>query len=323
MQCYGFQWVDSTVTVPMNSVMNDFYPASGQLAHLGLLRFAGPDAASFLQGQISNDTRALSNGTPLFAAYSTPQGRVAALLHLLPHSSGLVAVMPREVVLPTLERMRKFVMRAKVQIEDIGARFSVGGMHGAEALAAHGLPVPGSPAGYVERDGIGVGGVTPSPGRYWVIGPRVDRDTDRAADADAQAIEHAWRLADIRAGVPQVYAATREMFVAQMLNLDRIGGISFSKGCYTGQEIIARTQNLGRIKRRLFRLRLPAGSWAIGQALDLLDGRSGRLTELAPTDAGIEALAVLNIEAAAPTVMPVDAVELPLPYTLAQPEFAQ
>ena len=94
-------------------------------------------------------------------------------------------------------------------------------------------------------------------------------------------MEHAWRLADIRAGLPQIYAATREMFVAQMLNLDLIDGISFTKGCFTGQEIIARTQHLGRIKRRLHRLRLPAGTWAVGQAVHLTDGRSGRLTELA------------------------------------------
>ena len=146
-------------------------------------------------------------------------------------------------------------------------------------------------------------------------------------------MEHAWRLADIRAGLPQIYAATREMFVAQMLNLDLIDGISFTKGCFTGQEIIARTQHLGRIKRRLHRLRLPAGTWMVGQAVHLTDGRSGRLTELAAAGAGFEALAVLTLEtggdpaaatsaaedksvggAAGSTL--VDATELPLPYSL-------
>ncbi|MGA2344213.1 MAG: tRNA-modifying protein YgfZ, partial [Steroidobacteraceae bacterium] len=112
-------------------------------------------------------------------------------------------------------------------------------------------------------------------------------------------IETAWRLADIRAGLPTVYAATSEAFVAQMLNLDLIDGISFSKGCYTGQEIIARAQHLGRIKRRMFRLRLASRGGSIGGAVKLADGRSGRLTELAPADGHLEALAVLNLEAGA------------------------
>jgi folate-binding Fe-S cluster repair protein YgfZ len=107
------------------------------------------------------------------------------------------------------------------------------------------------------------------------------------------------------------------------LNLDLIDGISFTKGCYTGQEIVARTQHLGRIKRRMFRLRLPPGDWAIGQALRLADGRAGRLAELVPVGEAFEALAVLNIEAGATgaaeaEVAPNDAVaalELPLPYS--------
>jgi tRNA-modifying protein YgfZ len=84
-----------------------------------------------------------------------------------------------------------------------------------------------------------------------------------------------------------------------MLNLDLLDGISFSKGCYTGQEIIARTQHLGRIKRRLYRLQLPPGEWTVGQSLRLTDGRAGRLTEVIDTGAGIEALAVLPVESTA------------------------
>jgi folate-binding protein YgfZ len=106
-------------------------------------------------------------------------------------------------------------------------------------------------------------------------------------------------LADIRAGLPQIYAVTRELFVAQMLNLDLIDGISFTKGCFTGQEIIARTQHLGRIKRRMFRLGLPPGAWSVGQAVRLDDGRTGRLLEVGPageTGESQEALAVLTLD---------------------------
>ncbi len=107
-----------------------------------------------------------------------------------------------------------------------------------------------------------------------------------------------WRIFEL--ACPQIYAATRETFVAQMLNLDLLDGISFSKGCYTGQEIIARTQHLGRIKRRLYRLQLPPGDWSVGQALQLTDGRAGRLVEVAQAGGSVEALAVLNVEANAP-----------------------
>jgi folate-binding Fe-S cluster repair protein YgfZ len=101
-----------------------------------------------------------------------------------------------------------------------------------------------------------------------------------------------------------------------------LDGISFTKGCYTGQEIIARTQHLGRIKRRLFRLLLPPGTWSVGQALSLADGRQGRLTEIIESGGRVEALAVLSIDSAgneSPAGASVAAAELPLPYGLALP----
>ena len=137
--------------------------------------------------------------------------------------------------------------------------------------------------------------------------------------ADAQAVEHDWRLADIRAGLPQIYAATSELFVAQMLNLDLLDGISFSKGCYTGQEIVARTQHLGRIKRRLRRLQLPEGAWQVGAAVRLADGRGGRLTELARVGANTEALAVVSADTPsgeATGSAELAGAELPLPYLI-------
>jgi tRNA-modifying protein YgfZ len=284
---------------------------SGRLAHLGALRFSGADALGFLQGQVSNDTQRLTENTPVLAAYSTAQGRVLAIMNLLPHSSGVVAILPREILLPTMERMRKFILRAKVRIEE-AADLIVAGSLGT---------TPGASSRYVEQDGIGTAPVGHDASRCWVVGPpeKIAAPPDAAA---ASRIDAQWRLADIRAGLPQVYAATSEAFVAQMLNLDLLDGISFTKGCYTGQEIIARTQHLGRIKRRLFRLALPAGSWSVGQALRLADGRQGRLTEVVESRGRTEALAVLSMEASsaggadAPGELLVDASELPLPYSL-------
>jgi folate-binding protein YgfZ len=295
-------------------------PQSGRLPHFGVLRFAGADSSSFLQGQVSNDTRRLEEGRNLLAAYSNAQGRVLALMHLLPHSSGIIAILPRELVIPTLEGLRRFVLRAKVKIEDASELLSVAGQHGTLHLEAAGIAAPAG-TGYTEQHDIGVGGVNRDPGRFWVVGA-AEKLEERGLAGDilqADQREHDWRAADIRAGLPQIYLATREVFVAQMLNLDLLDGISFTKGCYTGQEIIARTQHLGRIKRRLYRLQLPRGEWRIGQPLKLTDGRMGRLTEVIQNGDGFEALAVLNTGAAdSETVADaaVAAAQLPLPYEL-------
>jgi folate-binding protein YgfZ len=310
----------------------------GRLPHLGILRFSGPEAISFLQGQVCNDVRRLESGTPLLAAYSSAQGRVIAVLHLLPHSSGVMALLPRDVATLTLERLRKFVLRAKVKIEDVSDQYAVIGAYGAAAAARPGGPtlLLSDATGYREQDGVGIArvgaAIRSEASRYWVIRPTsgdaaVNEPAEQGSDGgagDPQRLERDWRLADIRAGLPQVYAATSEQFVAQMLNLDLLDGISFTKGCYTGQEIIARAQHLGRIKRRMFRLRLPAGTWSIGQSVRLADGRSGRLTELASAGDEFEALAVLNLDPGALDAdsVPSDALaasELPLPYALTTP----
>jgi tRNA-modifying protein YgfZ len=309
----------------MNTENADAPPRSGRLPYLGVLRFTGPDSLSFLQGQVSNDTRRLAESRGLLAAHSSPQGRVLALMHLLPHSSGVIAILPRDLVLPTLEGLRKFVLRAKVKIEDAGESLCVAGVHDARRLQAAGYIETGpmeKTAGYIEKEGIGVAAVNHDPGRHWVIGTagklaehgldgdpsHLEQITEHAEQTEhPEQIEHDWRLADIRAGLPQIYLATREAFVAQMLNLDLLDGISFSKGCYTGQEIIARTQHLGRIKRRLYRLQLPLGEWRIGQPLRLRDGRAGRLTEVIRSGAGYEGLAVLNVEASATVDTPATA----------------
>jgi folate-binding protein YgfZ len=303
-------------------------PQSGRLPHLGVLRFTGPDSIGFLQGQVSNDMRRLAEGQCLLAAYSSPQGRVLALMHLLPDANGIIAILPRELLAPTADVLRKFVLRAKVKIEETGELTAVAGIHGEQALQAAGLLAP--------QAGVRVANVHRDPSRYWVLGAAEKlAQHGLAGGRDPHGVESDWRLADIRAGLPQIYLATREAFVAQMLNLDVLDGISFSKGCYTGQEIIARTQHLGRIKRRLYRLRLPQGAWRIGQSLRLTDGRSGRLVEVIDTDDGVEALAVLTMHAPAADGQEtealavrdsapggelesaaVDAAPLPLPYQL-------
>jgi folate-binding protein YgfZ len=316
-------------------------PASGRLPGVGVLRFTGADALAFLQGQISNDTRRLERGEPLLAACSSPQGRVFAVLRLLPHSTGVLALLPRELAAAVAGRLGKYVLRSKVRVENASDEFAVAGLHGTQSVEDAGFEAVGSalsaagatgPAYRESDDGIGMAAVAAAATipRYWVVAPTA---AIAARGLLGEADENAWRLADIADGLPQVYADTAELFVAQMLNLDLLDGISFTKGCFTGQEIIARTQHLGRIKRRMFRVRLPDAPWRIGGPVQLVDGRSGRLTELARGGDGFEALAVLPLTAAATadsepaaTETTSDAataahrgIELPLPYALTLP----
>jgi folate-binding protein YgfZ len=305
---------------------------SGSLPHLGLLRFAGADAIAFLQGQITNDARRLAAGHGLLAAVATPQGRVLAVLQLLPAADGVLAILPRELVEPTAERLRKFVLRAKLTIEIPGERLAVAGATTLAALTAAGLEAPAAPDGYRQTSLIGIGRVQGDPRRFWIVAPPAALAAHGLAGDpdDAARFAREWRLADVRAGVAQVYAATREAFIPQMLNLDLLGAISFQKGCYTGQEIVARTQHLGRIKRRLLRVRTRVDA-PLGASVRLPDGRVARLTELQPAEDGYEGLAVAPLaaadaaeapeaagEAAAASAAdaPIPAELLPLPYPL-------
>ncbi len=269
---------------------------SGSLPYLALLRFTGADAIAFLQGQITNDARRLAAGHGLLAAVASPQGRVLALLQLLPAPDGVLAILPRELLEPTAERLRKFVLRAKLRIEPAGEALAVAGATDAAPLAAAGLEVPEAPDGYRQTSLIGIGRVLGDPRRFWVVAPPAELAARGLAGdpRDAARRERDWRLADVRAGLAQVYAATREAFIPQMLNLDLVGAISFQKGCYTGQEIVARTQHLGRIKRRLWRVRTRVDA-PLGANVRVPDGRVGRLTELQPAGQGYEGLAVLPI----------------------------
>jgi tRNA-modifying protein YgfZ len=287
--------VDNVPHSPFDGGMND---DGGRLTYLGVLRLTGADSLTFLQGQLSNDMQAVRQARRVLAACSTPQGRVLALLQVFARGEEVLALAPRELLADLHAHLRKYVMRAKVQIQDASASLAVAGCIGTAALEAARVPIPESD-GVLQDGELTVAAVNGDPGRFWVVAPAPALAQRLGWLQPEPGFEQRWRWLDVRRGLPQVFAATREAFVAQMLNLDLLQGISFTKGCYTGQEIIARTQNLGRIKRRLFRLDLPPGDFGIGDAIKLRDGRSGRLTEVASHDGATAALAVLNLEPAA------------------------
>jgi tRNA-modifying protein YgfZ len=264
--------------------------SSVSLTHLGVLRLQGPDALTFLQGQLSNDVMQLNGPRALLAGYHNPQGRVIALLRLVQLAPGdVLAVLPRELVESVRQRLMKFVLRAKVKLTDDSAHWQVAGLISTGRSPAAALPPESGSAALIESSLVLR--LPGEPPRWLRLTP-IDQ-TPILADATPAEPPHWQRLA-IAAGEPQVYAATSEEFVAQMLNLDVLGGIAFDKGCYTGQEVIARAHYRGRVKRRLQRfLSLGPALLQPGDSGVLQDGRAFKVVEgLRLNDGRCEFLAV-------------------------------
>jgi tRNA-modifying protein YgfZ len=265
------------------------------------------DARKFLQGQLSNDLGRLAPGTILRAGLHNPQGRTVALLWLAARAENeILAMLPRELAEPVTSQLRKYLLRSKLRISDESAGTA---LFGAWAQGARLQPPQG-----------------------WALAE------DRAVlIADAQAPEpgaahltrEQWRALDIAAGQPQVYTATSAQFLAQMLNLDCVDAISFTKGCYTGQEVIARAHYRGRVKRRMQRFEsLHPCVLNPGDSGHLADGRAYRVVEaLQRPDGCCEFLAVAPLPEAVTesgavaearaTGEPLRARALPLPYEIA------
>ncbi|MGQ0587855.1 MAG: CAF17-like 4Fe-4S cluster assembly/insertion protein YgfZ, partial [Gammaproteobacteria bacterium] len=235
------------------------------LPSLALIEVGGADAGAFLQGQLSNDIRALAPERAQLSSYNSPKGRMLAVLHVLARGDSYVLELQRSLLDATLKRLRMFVLRSKVTVAE--APLAILGVAGSQAeavLLGAGLRAP---AAALECAWAGEVCVTRRLGdapRFTVLVPAAQADgLARKLGADP-AHATAWKLADIEAGVPTVHPETSDHFVAQMCNLDALGGISFDKGCYTGQEIIARVHYRGAVKRHMQPLRLDGSPPAPG-----------------------------------------------------------
>lgn len=301
--------------------------SSVQLDSLGVLRASGPDAVAFLQGQLSNDVARLNAERSLLAGYHNPHGRVIALLRLIEESPReVLAVLPRELLATVAQRLARFVLRSKVQLSDASGHWTVRGVIGS-AGDARGVTAswPATLHAAARVDGAIVVSVAQQPVPRWLLLAPAAAAVPLAGCASVA--PHAWRQLAIAAGEPQVYAATSEEFVAQMLNLDALGAISFEKGCYTGQEVIARAHYRGRVKRRMqhFMSCEPctlqpgdAAGIAAGRLVKVVDAVSladGRCEFLAVTTLSAES-ATESAAGSAPGVRSVNAQQLPLPYPL-------
>ncbi len=218
------------------------------LDHLGVLSVSGKDAATLLQGQITCNVNDVSETKSILAAICNPKGRVIATFLLMKKADGFLLVLSAEMLETVKTRLQMYVLRSQVKIID-----------GSDEYCALGLCEPGPPVkGFfteTEEESIAVNFPAPFK-RYLVLA-----DAENAMRLWSDKVGHQgyrkayaneWRYLDISEGIPWVTKATSEEFIPQMLNLDKQGGISFNKGCYTGQEIVARTHFLGKAKREMF-----------------------------------------------------------------------
>lgn len=251
------------------------------LDHLGMLRFSGQDAETFLQGQLSCDVSEVRQGSSSHGAYCSAKGRMLANFLLWREPDGFAMVLSRELGASVQRQISKFVLRSKVKVTDASDSVVLVGAAGAQAENLL-LAVPGKSVRL--NDGRVIHAL-PAEGAAGLLRGLPLGDPAR------------WRWLDIRSGVPLITAATQDQFVPQMANLELIGGVSFEKGCYTGQEIVARTQHLGQVKRRMFLANVPAPAQA-GDALysdDLGDQVGGTvLNAEASPEGGYDLLAVIQ-----------------------------
>ena len=227
---------------------------------LGLIAVAGDDAASFLHNQLTNDVEHLGNGEARLAGYCTPKGRLQATFLMWRDEQAIYLQLPRAIQPPLQKRLAMFVLRAKAKLRDAtgeeayAAVLGLGGAKAEAALRAQLGELPAAPYGKVTSDQgtvIRLADAFQAARYLWITSPtRAEAAFAALAGELALGGNQAWQLAAIHAGVPQVTQPTQEQFVPQMVNLELLGGVNFKKGCYPGQEIVARSQYLGKLKRR-------------------------------------------------------------------------
>jgi folate-binding protein YgfZ len=269
------------------------------LLDLGVIRASGEDAAAFLHNLVSNDVKGIDVSHARFAGLCTPKGRLLALLLIWREGDDLLLMLPRDILPAILKRLSMYVLRSKVKLTDA-----------TEQRVLIGIAAPNLPAPVSSLPPFGVS-ITAS-GQWLRLDDRRCLLVCTPESAIAQwpqqiANAHpvgtaAWQWLEIAAGQPRVVAATQEAFVPQMLNMElpAVAGVSFTKGCYPGQEIVARTQYLGKVKRRTYRVRL-ASYAAPGThvfAPETGAQHCGTLVSIAPSpDGGHEALVCVQISA--------------------------
>jgi folate-binding protein YgfZ len=225
------------------------------LTQFGLIRFSGEDAQSFLHNQLSCDVAALAPNHSTYGAYCTPKGRMLASFLLWRSDQGYFMQLPSSLREPLQKQLSKFILRSKVKAADASGDWTLIGVAGKESAALMQRVIGQAPQGERGVAHTPDATVIRLPGDRFEIAATKDK-APRVLEALAAGAEKAgqdyWEWLDIQSGIPTILPATQEAFVPQMVNLDLIGGVSFEKGCYPGQEIVARMHYRGTLKQRMY-----------------------------------------------------------------------
>ncbi|WP_105104546.1 YgfZ/GcvT domain-containing protein [Microbulbifer pacificus] len=308
----GAQWMDGAAGFPPRD--GDTSSAELQLIDLnpmGAIAVSGPDSQKFLQGQLTCDLVKLPDEHLTLGSHCNPKGRMISAFHALKISqTEFVLLMPRDLVSTALTTLKKYAVFFKTQLEDVSDSQHWLALCGRDASAAasqllslsHGGSTDLVPGQLRSFDHNGHRALAACFGERNVV---VQLPLEQAADlwlklagsGPAPGSYHVWQQQVIEAGLPQVYLSSSEMFIPQMVNLHLLGGVSFKKGCYTGQEVVARMQYLGAAKRRMYRARIDSGELPQpGAEIFVPAGGSsvGNLVQACMTGDDIELLAVLT-----------------------------
>ena len=282
-----------------------------RLTDHGLIRASGEDAASFLHNLLTNDITHLEEGQVRRAALCTAKGRMIASFLIWREGSDYLLQLSADILPGILKKLSMYILRSKVKLTDVSSERVQIGLLG--IAAGPDEPMRFAPC----EDGVAL---RLDAGRSILVVP-ADQAESRLAGLGTQAPLSEWHLAEIRAGIPRVVAATQEAFVPQMVNFEvaDVGGVSFQKGCYPGQEIVARTHYLGKVKRRMVRARLDS---AVAAGTDTFtpeagDQHCGAVVLSAPLpDGGMECLLVSQVSETVHVASPGGPLAhiLPLPY---------
>lgn len=324
----GAEITDNTAQFP--ALQNDLDScAVVPLVHLAQITSHGEDSVPFLHNLLSNDVQKLAEGTAQWTSLSTPKGRMLASMLLFRDSDGHGIVLSADIAPAIQKRLSMYLLRSKARLAAMDdALIGVTGPDAAGILTAAGIEAPHDRMRQTTAPGLRCIRLDSSDFVLIVASEAAPEVWQRLREAGARpAGTDRWQLAMIRAGVPLITAATQEEFVAQMLNFELIDGVSFSKGCYPGQEIVARTQYLGKLKKRMYRIHsaesLPPQVGDNVYTPKFGTQSAGKIVNVAPTpDGGFEALAVLQANCVESGEAHLDGPEgpsvefLPLPYNV-------